>query len=130
MFIFVIREKEVLISMIRDSLFFLFVNRATDLPCTTLYSIVWYILISDIICHRVINNDIMKIYIIMIQYSAIPWQQIKANCNQMSQFTTTLGTITIISYDNDVLTFDIHYVTDIHDSLMLSQGLTAEYPAT
>ena len=58
----------------------------------------------------------------MIQYSAVPWQQIKANCNQMSQFTTTLGTITIISYDNDVLTFDIHYVTDIHAGLLVGRG--------
>ena len=35
-FVNFIRE-EILISVIRDSLFFLFVNRATDPPCTTLY---------------------------------------------------------------------------------------------
>ena len=31
-----IRENEILIAVIRDSLFFLFVNRARDSPCTTL----------------------------------------------------------------------------------------------
>lgn len=36
LFIFVIRENEILIAEIRDSLFFLFVNRARDPPCTTL----------------------------------------------------------------------------------------------
>ena len=36
LFIFVIRENEILIAVIRDSLFFLFVNRARDPPCTTL----------------------------------------------------------------------------------------------
>ena len=36
MFIFVIRENEILIAVIRDSLFFLFVNRARDPPYTTL----------------------------------------------------------------------------------------------
>ena len=36
LFIFVIRENEILIAVIRDSLFFLFVNRARDSPCTTL----------------------------------------------------------------------------------------------
>ena len=37
LFIFVIRENEILIAVIRDSLFFLFVNRARDPPCTTLF---------------------------------------------------------------------------------------------
>ena len=37
LFISVIRENEILIPVIRDSLFFLFVNRATDPPCTTLF---------------------------------------------------------------------------------------------
>ena len=36
LFIFVIRENEILMAVIRDSLFFLFVNRARDPPCTTL----------------------------------------------------------------------------------------------
>ena len=36
LFIFVIQENEILIAVIRDSLFFLFVNRARDPPCTTL----------------------------------------------------------------------------------------------
>ena len=36
LFIFVIRENEILIAVIRDSLFLLFVNRARDPPCTTL----------------------------------------------------------------------------------------------
>ena len=36
LFIFVIRENEILIAVIRDSLFFLFVNRARDPPYTTL----------------------------------------------------------------------------------------------
>ena len=36
LFIFVIRENEILIAVIRDSLFFLFVNRAREPPCTTL----------------------------------------------------------------------------------------------
>ena len=35
--IFVIRENEISISVIRDSLFFSSVNRARDPPCTTLY---------------------------------------------------------------------------------------------
>ena len=39
LFIFVIRENEILIAVIRDSLFFLFVNRARDSPCTTLIEI-------------------------------------------------------------------------------------------
>ena len=34
--IFVIRENEIFISVIRDPLFFLSVNRARDPPCTTL----------------------------------------------------------------------------------------------
>ena len=36
LFIFVIRENEILMAVIRDSLFFLFLNRARDPPCTTL----------------------------------------------------------------------------------------------
>ena len=35
--IFVNRENEMVMSVIRDPLFFLFVNRARDPPCTTLF---------------------------------------------------------------------------------------------
>ena len=42
LFLFVIRENEILIAVIRDSLFFLFVNRARHPPpCTTLSQLIF-----------------------------------------------------------------------------------------